>query len=314
MALPNLIIAGLGRSGTTSMFQHLVEHPDVCGSKKKETSYFVPAIYGRPVAPIETYRALFDHHDGERVIAEATPGYFIGGRTVAELIDRTLGPEVKVVLSLRDPATRLVSFYNLCISRLLLDPTMTLEQYVDMCEHSSSVRETRDESSEKYQGYYGGFYADVLADWFDVFGDRLRVVFFERLEVDTQGFMTDLASWVGIDPGFYAHRSFEVQNASRGYRFAMVHRLANAVSDRAEFALRRHPKLKNVLRKGYLRLNSSAPSTGGPAGLRHRLEATFADSNARTRTLLESHGYTELPPWLSSGMHANDGGSSAERR
>jgi len=300
LVLPNLVIAGVGRSGTTAMYQYLIEHPDVCGSKKKEISYFVDAIYGTPLAPIESYAALFDHHDGERILVEATPSYFSCGRTVAELIDRTLGPEAKIVVSLRDPAVRLVSSYNLYLSRRWIDPGTTLEEYVDMCQRSPSVREGRDENLQKYQGYHGGFYADVLPDWISAFGDRLLVVFFERLQADTARLMIELADWLGIDAAFYGNRDFEIQNPTQPFRFGPIHRLANAVNDKAEFWLRRRPALKNALRKMYASVNGvTAPSTGADAEVRQRLRDIYADSNHRTRALLEACGYTELPSWLS---------------
>ena len=300
LALPNLVIAGVGRAGTTSMFQYLVEHPDVCGSKKKETSYFVDAIYAMPLAPIESYAALFDHHDGERILVEATPSYFSCGRTVAELINRTLDPDTKILVSLRDPVTRLVSSYNLYLSRRWIDSGTTLEEYVDMCQGSLSVRDGHDESSERYQGYHGGFYADVLPDWISVFGDRLLVVFFERLQADTARFMVDLAEWLEIDAAFYGTRDFQIQNPTQRFRFGPIHRLASTVNDKAEFWLRRRPALKNALRKMYASVNGvTSPSTGVDTEVRQRLRDIYADSNHRTRVLLEACGYTQLPGWLS---------------
>ena len=38
--LANLIIAGVTRAGTTSLFEALAWHPDICGSAAKETHYF----------------------------------------------------------------------------------------------------------------------------------------------------------------------------------------------------------------------------------------------------------------------------------
>jgi hypothetical protein len=40
--LPNLVIAGVGAAGTTSLFYYLIQHPDICGSNVKEVRYFTP--------------------------------------------------------------------------------------------------------------------------------------------------------------------------------------------------------------------------------------------------------------------------------
>ncbi len=297
-ALPNLVVAGIGRAGTTALFQYLIEHPDVCGSKKKEPSYFTDEFYGKPLAPLPSYAELFDHHRGERIIVEASPGYFSGGRPVAELIDRTLGPDTKILISLRDPVGRLVSWYDYALSRMWLDPDTTLADYVDACRRSPSVREAGDESARKYQGYHGGFYADALSEWFSVFDGRLQVVFFERLQADTTAFMTDVANWLGIDDAFYEHRQFDIYNPTLHFRMERVHRMANAVNDKAEFWLRRRPGLKKNLRKVYAFVNTAPPAADDDTEIREQLRADYADSNRHTLVLLEQRGYTDLPGWL----------------
>ena len=299
VTLPNLVIAGLARSGTSAMFQYLIEHPDVCGSKKKEAFYFTNAADAMPLPPIDAYAELFDAYAGERVVVEATPTYFNGGRAVAEAIDRTLGPDAKILVSLREPVARLVSTYNLQLSRLRIQPDTTLAAYVDACRQSPTIGEARDDGMKDYQAYQAGFYGDILPHWFSVFGPRLQVVFFERLEADPAAFMVDIARWLGIDAAFYQHRGFEIQNPTMRYRLQRVHRLANAVNERAEPWLRRRPALKNALRRVYASVNSaSASPSDEDTHVRERLRDDYADSNRRARTLLEQQGYTELPGWL----------------
>jgi hypothetical protein len=301
LVLPNVVIAGLGRSGTTSMFQYLIEHPSVCGSQKKETRFFEYALYGRPQPPLERYSSYFDHFAGESVVAEASPGYFSGGHLVAKEIDRTLGADCKVVIIFREPVARLTSFYNMSIARMHIDDVTTLDQYVAACEAHRSVRETGDEGAQIYQGYYGGFYADALPDWHEVFGERLRIEFFDELQKDPGDFMVGLSKWLGIDPAFYTDRNFEVQNPGVGFRRAWLHKIANKANDRAEFMLRRNPNLKNRVRRVYGKLNSQAVKAERPSPeLTAHLTSVYADSNRRTREQLVAMGYTDLPGWLAS--------------
>jgi len=294
--LPGVTRVGLGAEGIIV----LTDHPEVAGSQRKEASYFTPLIYGQAVAPIAEYEALFSHYAGEKIVMEATPGYFIGGRLIAERISATLGPDVKVLLSLRDPITRLMSFYSFAVARMYFDRETTLAEYVQLCESSPSVTEAKDEKYQKLQGYYGGFYATALPDWFDVFGDRLRIAFFEDLKADPQRFMVGLADWLDIDRSNFESRSYAAQNPSRAYRVAAVHRVAHQLNDRAEYALRRHPDLKNRLRSWYERFNASKARVDVAPELMAHLKETYAASNERTRELLMSHGYVELPAWLTS--------------
>lgn len=299
--LPNVVIAGMGRSGTTSIFQYLSEHPSVCASAKKETRFFEYALYGQPSPPLTDLSAHFPHYAGEPVLAEASPGYFSGGTPVATAMHGALGADSRVIVILREPVSRLTSFYNLSISRMQIADATTLEEYVAGCERATNVRESRQESSQIYQGYYGGFYAEPLAEWFEVFGDRLRIEFFENLQKDSARFMMDLSTWLGIDAGFYDGREVEVQNAATGYRRAWIHRLANGVNDRAEFALRRNPQLKTRLRRAYSKVNTQAVRAERPSPeLRRHLQVAFADSNRRTREILTEHGHREFPDWLAT--------------
>ena len=83
--LPNVVVAGAPKCGTSSLFAWLCDHPDVCGSQVKETRYLLDA--SSPLARsgsyerggIQGYAAYFEHcaerATPPRVIVEATPDY-----------------------------------------------------------------------------------------------------------------------------------------------------------------------------------------------------------------------------------------------
>ena len=110
--LPNFIIAGVNKAGTTSVFQYLNGHPQVCVSRDKETGYFLPYRYGQKGEPIEKYTEQFLDHKNEKIIVEATPGYFFGGFPLAIAMHDTVQQDCKVLIILREPVSRLVSFYR----------------------------------------------------------------------------------------------------------------------------------------------------------------------------------------------------------
>ena|ERR1051325_529510 len=82
--LPNFIIAGVNKSGTTSVFQYLHGHPQVCCSLDKETGYFLPLRYNQSLEPIRIYHEQFADCNNKKIITEATPGYFYGGMKLAQ--------------------------------------------------------------------------------------------------------------------------------------------------------------------------------------------------------------------------------------
>src|SRR4051812_35809281 len=69
---PNLLIAGVSRAGTTSMFHYLGQHSEICTSDVKELRYFTPLRYGEPLAPVDTYTGHFQGCLGRRYALEAT--------------------------------------------------------------------------------------------------------------------------------------------------------------------------------------------------------------------------------------------------
>ncbi|MBA2561058.1 MAG: hypothetical protein H0V07_14455, partial [Propionibacteriales bacterium] len=73
----------MSKAGTTSLFDYLGQHPEVCPSDVKELRYFSPLRYGEETAPITTYSAHFDSCTQQKYAMEATPGYFYGGAALA---------------------------------------------------------------------------------------------------------------------------------------------------------------------------------------------------------------------------------------
>ena len=89
--LPNLLLAGFPKTGTTSLFALLARHPEIGGSRVKETEYFLPARYGESMGPQSDYRGLFAGTEQSLVRMEATPAYAYGGRPLLDAVESLLG-------------------------------------------------------------------------------------------------------------------------------------------------------------------------------------------------------------------------------
>jgi hypothetical protein len=106
--LPNLLVIGAARCGTTSLHRYLGAHPDVTMSRRKELDFFVdgPAWERGP----GWYAAQFDDSP---VRGEASPKYaawpVLDG--VPERIVRVI-PDVRLLYLVRDPIERLLSDYR----------------------------------------------------------------------------------------------------------------------------------------------------------------------------------------------------------
>jgi hypothetical protein len=119
--MPNFIIIGAPRAGTTSLYHYLNQHPQISMSKIKETNFFtylasqVESDYQIrpnstwPVTTFSQYEALFDIKKNTKAIGEASPVYLYTPN-VPKLINKHL-PNVKLILILRNPIERAFSSY-----------------------------------------------------------------------------------------------------------------------------------------------------------------------------------------------------------
>jgi hypothetical protein len=295
--LPNLVIVGVGKAGTTSLFWYLTQHPDVCGSREKETRYFEPAAEGSELPSLADYERHFRHCGDQRYVMEASPQYFHGGPRVIDAMRRVLGTP-RVVVSLRDPVARLWSQFRFVKTRLGPVPAeMSFEEYVDRSERVRRERAPLTSETRPYWHLSGGFYDEHLAAWLSAFGEDLRVVFFEDLASDPAATVVDLARWLGIDEGVVSSFTFSVENRTVQFRSELLQRAALFLN--REELLGRRRRLKDPLRRLYYAINRRRGAEEMAPATRRHLEELFAPANADLADRLRRHGYERLPAWLS---------------
>ncbi len=123
--LPNFLVAGAAKCGTTSLFRYLAQHPDVFVPAEKETFHFLAPLYaripdadphgavirGRTVADGAAYAALFAGAGGCRAVGEVATFYAYHHDTAIPAIRRELG-DARILLVLRHPVERAYSAWN----------------------------------------------------------------------------------------------------------------------------------------------------------------------------------------------------------
>jgi hypothetical protein len=293
----NTIIAGVNKAGTTSLFVSLQSHPEVAISSVKETRYFLPARYGKPLEPASVYEAYFAAAGDLPVRLEATPSYFYGGAPLIEQIVSTLGPDVHIVVVLREPVSRLMSFFTFQKARLRLPEEMELPEYLAEADAMDDAAFS-DPANEKWFGFRGGVYADFLPAWVSAFGPRLRIVFFDDLMAAPDRVLQEMAGWLGIDPDAFPETNLSSENRTTGFRLRSFQRLALFANNRMERFLRRHPAFKQRLRAAYYRLNGRSTREAVPQSVRAELDERYREPNARLASQLRDAGVTEVPGWL----------------
>lgn len=240
--LPNFLVIGAGKSGTTSLYHYLRQHPDVYMSPVKEPLFFAaeggkisyPGPDGRTmsratnpgaVTNIEDYRALFADVSGEKAVGEASPQYLYAPEAPGRI--KRYVPEAKLVAVLRNPVERAYSAF-LHRTRLGREP---------LADFSEALREEENRMREgwglSFHYRNKGFYYAQLSRYFDTFGpDRVRVHLYEDLKADPVGVSQDIFRFLGVNDAFVPDASVSYNTAGApksGIVSALVKRMGPAI-------------------------------------------------------------------------------------
>jgi len=301
--LPNLLVAGVPKAGTGSLFAYFTQHPEVCRADQKEIgylNYYNPLRYHGDPPPVETYMAHFARCGDQRYAIDATPTYSYGGAPVIAAARRLLG-RPKVVITLRNPVDRLWSAYTFQRTLGNITEIGSFDEYLSVCE--TRKRHARDlVPRDHLHGLYIGFYANYIGDWLDAFGDDLRVVFADDMLRDTTTVMAGLFDWLGLDPEITPTLDLVPRNKTQHARSPRVAKAVFSAKRSADRLGRLHPAVRRPLRRVYERLNAGELPERLDTPRRQRLEEIYRESNTATAQMLTSHGYDDLPAWLQAAV------------
>lgn len=205
MTLPNFLIIGAAKSGTTALYAYIKQHPEIFMSTPKELRFFsYPGSYPeglddkyihKGVTTLDEYIAHFNGVKGEKAIGEASPMYIYTPGTAERI--KAIIPDVKLLAILRNPTDRAYSAYMHAIR--------------EWNEPSESFREALEKEPERIAAGWGllwhytraGFYFEQLDRYYKLFPrDQIKVVLYDDLVKDSQGLMRDIFTFLGVDPTF----------------------------------------------------------------------------------------------------------------
>jgi Sulfotransferase domain len=200
-ALPDALIIGAQRAGTSSLYRFLGAHPGVAPSFRKEVEYFSRyASRGE-----DWYRAHFELRAGRRHLRfEATPDYLfhpLAAERAARLV-----PEARLVALLRDPAERAWSHYRHMV-RLGYETLPFADALAAEDERCAPdrARLAKDPDHDpkallRYSYVARGHYAPQLAHWLARFPrDHLLVLPSARLFDHPAGAYAEVLAFLGLE-------------------------------------------------------------------------------------------------------------------
>lgn len=175
--LPNFLVIGPGKSGTTWIYHALKDHPQVCVSSAKETLFFESEFY----RGLEWYSSFFSQcDDTTEAIGEVSNTYIYAEKAPERI--KSINPDMKIISCLRNPVERTFSHYLFLVRGGQFSGTFreALEEYPDLIERAK--------------------YYKHLKPYFDHFEDEhIYIALFDRLKNDNIGFISKIYKFLGVD-------------------------------------------------------------------------------------------------------------------
>lgn len=232
MKLPNFLVIGAGKSGTTSLYFYLAQHPEIYLSPIKEVNFL--AVEGHPplfqglrdereakacfsITTLEQYCKLFSGVSNEKAVGEISP-YYLYSETAPERIYHYT-PDAKLIAILRNPVDRAYSNYL----HLLRDGREPLPRFDDALK----AEELRIENNWSPSWFYrsSGYYYKFLSRYFERFDShQIKIWLFEDYVTDPEKVVQEIFKFLGVDPTFIPDTT-ERYNISGIPKYRILHSL-----------------------------------------------------------------------------------------
>lgn len=196
MTLPNFLIIGAAKAGTTSLYNYLEQHPDVFMSPDKEPRFFAfkgDTSGNYPYTELHQYEKLFNGVTTEKMAGEAST-FYLYSKSAPDCI-KEHAPDVKLVAVLRNPIDRAYSqfvYWQREGKEVETDFAKIVNEELDNMQA---------ENSDSY--IMRGMYGSQLQRYFDIFPkEQIRVYLFEDLCERPEEMLKDVFGFLNIDDTF----------------------------------------------------------------------------------------------------------------
>ncbi len=262
--LPDFVIIGAIRSGTTSLARHLGAHPQIYVARQKEIRYFNSGLE----KGVEWYASQFDRTLPSQICGEATPAYMSNAeamRRMSEVI-----PDARLIAMVREPSNRAWSHYWMRHERG--HEQRGFEQAIEQ-EMEVIAKDGPDGKGVHYLN--NGMYAHHLKRALDLYPpDNLLVLVFERMRDEPEAQYRAACRFLGVADTVIPENLGRPINSYVSFRSVSLRDLSK----------RAPRKIRRVIGRLNTRRNVSYPEMAD--GSRELLSEFFRPHNEELKRLL----------------------------
>lgn len=212
-SFPDFLVIGAGKSGTTSLYYHLKQHPEVFVPEVKEPNFFAlegeKIVSGKGDDPDEMnyypwaitnyndYKALYKDAKPGQVKGDVSPMYLYHPNSIKNI--KKYAPEAKLIAILRQPAERLYSRFQ----HLSRDNRKPTDNFEDSMIRGNIWWERNDLVQE-------GFFYQHLSRYYEHFPkEQILVFLYDDLKINPEEVVRKIYNFIGVSPDFLPDLKFQ---------------------------------------------------------------------------------------------------------
>jgi len=286
MSIPNTFIIGVQKAGTTTLHSWLNQHPDIYGPEYlKDVDYF--ANPEKADKAKERLQNDYAGHNGQSIILQTQVNYIFYPEAIKKI--KSLTPDAKLILILREPAERALSAYQ--YFKKMGGEVRAAEEAL-LYQPKKDFSFSRNNSDFMYLEH--GFYGKQLETVLDSFSRKqLFVLSFENLKENPKKVLQLIYSFLEIRKDFKP--DFKKQNTTGNPRLAWLHSRLTTTTKARQIVIKLlidwwlPPKKRQLIRKKLIEINTTEKENKEHSDfsvIKTQLEEMFLEDQKKLEQLL----------------------------
>ena len=208
MTMPNFLIIGAAKAGTTALHEYLQQHPQIYMTPTKETNFFAfegenidfqgpgdKALQDFSITDLKTYQAEFERVSNELARGEACPSYLYLPQAVKNI--KKYIPDTRLIAILRNPVERAYANF-LHIVRDDREPHQ---------DFALALKDEPTRIANNWEWFWHyiqlGYYGKQLADYYKIFSSsQIKIYLYEDLKENPLALFQDIFRFLEVEDTF----------------------------------------------------------------------------------------------------------------
>jgi len=198
--LPNLLIVGAAKCGTTSLHNYLKQHPDIFMTEHKEPHFLINSEIGKDrihkaITVLEDYEDMFKTDSIYKYKGESSVMYLAFPEFSIKNIKKYLSPDVKIIIMLRNPVERAFAGY---LHNLRYNPSENLS-FEEAFENSEARYYKEEDITPDTRYLHVGNYYSQVESFISMFNDNVLVIMYDDYVNDIDLCLANVFDFLDID-------------------------------------------------------------------------------------------------------------------